>query len=83
MDALKYVLAGMGCMGLLIVGSCSMLTYSAVAVTEEAIEKMDDNTAEAIAGLEAAAEEARERKREEEIFGDPSRSEDYPPDQYE
>jgi threonine dehydrogenase-like Zn-dependent dehydrogenase len=86
MEGLRYVLMGMGCMALLVVGSCSLLSYSAVKVaetTEEAIETMDDNTADAIAGLEQAAELERERKREEELFGRNSRNEEYPADEYE
>jgi flavin-binding protein dodecin len=55
MHAVKYLFMGMGFMALLVVGSCSMLTYKAVEVA--------GNSGDAIDRLEKAADRQVTRAR--------------------
>jgi hypothetical protein len=75
--AVKYVLMGMGFMALLIVGSCSLLTYKAVEVAENAAAGGGD----AITRLEKAADRQVTRARNEQFYREASYesrpSEDY------
>ena len=64
MAAVKYVLMGMGFMALLIVGSCSLLTYKAVEVAENAAA----NGGDAIDRIERAADRQVTRARNEEFY---------------
>jgi hypothetical protein len=80
MDSFRLILVGMGLMGLLLVGSCVVMTNRALDATERAIDEADNNTAEIIEGLEAAGEQEREREREEALFGKSDPVEDYPSD---
>jgi hypothetical protein len=66
MTAFKYVLMGMGVMALLIVGSCSMLTYKAVEVAEDAAA----SGGSAIDRIEEAADRQAEKRRNDEFYRD-------------
>jgi hypothetical protein len=65
MDGLKYVLMGMGCMGLLILGSCSFVMYR----TAEAVEAAADKSAETFEQFETTLNEQAEQERDEDLFG--------------
>jgi hypothetical protein len=71
MTAVKYLLMGMGVMALLIVGSCSMLTYSAVKIAETAAA----GSGGAIDRLEKAADRQVTRARNEEFYREAAHSE--------
>jgi hypothetical protein len=78
MTAVKYLLMGMGVMALLVVGSCSMLTYSAVKVAESAAA----NGGDAIDRIEAAADRQVTRARNEEFYREAAASEDRSDEDY-
>ncbi len=64
MTGLKYILMGMGFMAVLIVGSCSMLTYKAVDVAQTAAA----NGGSAIDRLEQAADRQAEKRRNDDFY---------------
>jgi hypothetical protein len=61
MNGLKYILMGMGVMAILVVGSCSMLTYKAVEVAETAAASGE--------GALDRLEEVAEKRRDDEFYG--------------
>jgi hypothetical protein len=64
MTAVKYIMMGMGFMALLVIGSCSLLTYSAFKVAETAAVGGED----AIDRIEKASEKQITRLRNEQFY---------------
>lgn len=64
MTGLKYILMGMGFMAMLIVGSCSVLTYKAVSVAEDAAANGED----AITRIEKAADRQVQKHKNDEFY---------------
>jgi hypothetical protein len=60
MDMLRGILIGLGCFGLLLVGSCTMLGYGTMAVLGKAVEvaEKEQNDPVRKAAREAAVEQA-------------------------
>jgi hypothetical protein len=54
MEAVKLILAGLGCFGLLIVGSCTMLGMGAAAVVDKAVELEKAKQAERASGADSS-----------------------------
>jgi hypothetical protein len=63
MDMLRGILIGLGCFGLLIVGSCTMLGYGTMAVLDKAaaVAKKEAATPEGQAKRDAAIDRAVDR----------------------
>jgi 3-hydroxyacyl-CoA dehydrogenase len=58
MDMVRAILMGLGCFGLLVIGSCTMLGYGTVAVLDKAAEVVrEDQKDPAKQALRAAAAE--------------------------
>lgn len=62
MEALKLILAAVGCFGLLIIGSCTMLGMGTAAVLNEAVELEKKKQAErAASGADSSRFSAQDR----------------------
>jgi hypothetical protein len=79
----RYLLLGLAFFALLVVGSCSLMTYTAVQVAEKAVDAGVDKTDEALSGFEQAIHEQAEREREEQLFGKNPTQETYSDSQSE